>query len=94
MAGASACHAADRVTAALDRAGFHSTARRDLTFAIDLPPLDDYIAGHLSSIPWGQTLVDTAGDEALTRAAETIRTQLPAATTTFPFTATLVTAVR
>ncbi|MDQ0960817.1 SAM-dependent methyltransferase [Streptomyces sp. B4I13] len=89
-----AFHAADRVTAALDRAGFRSTARRDLTFAIDLPPLDDYIAGHLSSIPWGQTLVDTAGDEALTRAAETIRAQLPASTTTFPFTATLVTAVR
>ncbi|MEH0545263.1 methyltransferase domain-containing protein [Streptomyces sp. B21-105] len=89
-----AFQAPGRVTAALDRAGFRSTARRDLTFAIGLPPLEDYIAGHLSSIPWGQTLVDTAGDEALTRAAEAIRARLPASTTTFPFTATLVTAIR
>ncbi|MFJ1809158.1 MULTISPECIES: class I SAM-dependent methyltransferase [unclassified Streptomyces] len=86
--------AADRLTAALDRAGFHSTTRRDLTFAIDLPPLEDYVAGHLSAIPWGQALVDAGGDDALARAADTIRAQLPDATTTFPFTATLVTAIR
>ncbi|MCQ9185278.1 methyltransferase domain-containing protein [Streptomyces sp. IBSBF 2953] len=86
--------AADRLTAALDRAGFHSTTRRDLTFAVDLPPLEDYVAGHLSAIPWGRSLIDSGGDEALARAAETIRAHLPASTTTFPFTSTLVTATR
>ncbi|MBK3629764.1 class I SAM-dependent methyltransferase [Streptomyces asoensis] len=86
--------AADRLTAALDRAGFHSTTRRDLTYAIDLPPLEDYVAGHLSAIPWGQSLVDSGGEEALARAADTVRAHLPGSTTTFPFTATLVTAIR
>ncbi|MGW2050040.1 class I SAM-dependent methyltransferase [Streptomyces sp. NPDC001858] len=86
--------AADRLTTALERAGFGSTTRRDLTFAITLPPLEDYVTGHLSAIPWGQTLVEAGGEQALTRVAETIRGHLPDDTTTFPFTATLVTAVR
>jgi SAM-dependent methyltransferase len=85
---------ADRLTAALDRAGFRDTTSRRLTFTITLPPLEDYVRGHLSAIPWGRTIADTLGEQALTEAAATIRARLPEDTTTFPFTATLVTAVR
>ncbi|MEU9669421.1 methyltransferase domain-containing protein [Streptomyces bobili] len=89
-----AFHSADRLTAALDRTGFRQPTGRELTFPVTLPPLQDYVRGHLSAIPWGQTITDTAGEEALTRAADTIRAALPTDTTTFPFTATLVTAHR
>ncbi|MER5433989.1 methyltransferase domain-containing protein [Streptomyces sp. NPDC002588] len=90
----SAFDTADRVITDLGRAGFHSPTRHDLTFDITLPPLEDYIPGHLSAIPWGQSIAETEGEDALTRAADTIRARLPTDTTTFPFTATLVTAVR
>ncbi|MFF5186407.1 class I SAM-dependent methyltransferase [Streptomyces sp. NPDC000345] len=86
--------AAGRLTATLARSGFHDVADRELTFAITLPPLEDYIPGHLSAIPWGQTITESAGEHVLTQAADTIRTALPAGTTTFPFSATLVTAAR
>ncbi|GAB7109414.1 class I SAM-dependent methyltransferase [Streptomyces phaeofaciens JCM 4814] len=90
----SAFHAADRITTALTGAGYRAVNRRELTFAITLPPLEDYIPGHLSAIPWGQEITETAGEQALTEAARAIRAQLPEDTTTFPFTATLVTATR
>ncbi|WP_340377880.1 methyltransferase domain-containing protein [Streptomyces sp. SS7] len=90
----SAFAAADRLTTSLTGAGFHGLNLRELTFAITLPPLEDYVPGHLAAIPWGQALIETAGEEALARAADTVRAHLPTDTTTFPFSATLVTAVR
>ncbi|MFE9677855.1 class I SAM-dependent methyltransferase [Streptomyces sp. NPDC006259] len=89
-----AFHAADRLATAMDGAGLRRPTRHDLTFTITLPPLQDYVPGHLSAIPWGRTLTETGGEEALTRAADTVRAALPADTTAFPFTATLVTAHR
>ncbi|MCF4139114.1 methyltransferase domain-containing protein [Streptomyces sp. Tue 6430] len=89
-----AFRAADRLTAALDAAGLRRTTRRDLTFTIALPPLREHVPGHLSAIPWGRTITEAGGEEALTRAADAVRAALPADTTAFPFTATLVTADR
>ncbi|MGV9558930.1 methyltransferase domain-containing protein [Streptomyces sp. NPDC003522] len=89
-----AFRATDRLTAALDAAGFRRTTRRDLTFTITLPPLRDHVPGHLSAIPWGQAITEAGGEEALVRAADTLRAALPAGATAFPFTATLVTARR
>ncbi|GKQ36991.1 class I SAM-dependent methyltransferase [Streptomyces sp. A012304] len=85
---------ADRLTTALARAGFHGPTGRELTVPITLPPLEDYVPGHLSATCWGRTLTETAGEEALVRAADALRAALPGDTSTFPFTATLVTALR
>ncbi|MFJ6727791.1 class I SAM-dependent methyltransferase [Streptomyces sp. NPDC091281] len=90
----SAFHAADRLTAALTRAGYHRVTRRELTYTVALPPLEEYVPGHLSAIPWGRVLTESGGPEALARAADALRAALPAGTTAFPFSATLVTAVR
>ncbi|MFH8285280.1 class I SAM-dependent methyltransferase [Streptomyces antibioticus] len=89
-----AFQAADRLTAAAARAGFHDIVRSRLTFTVTLPPLEEYVPGHLSATPWGQTIADSGDDEALLRTARSIVDRLPEATTAFPFTATLVTAVR
>ncbi|MEU1181816.1 methyltransferase domain-containing protein [Streptomyces sp. NPDC005820] len=85
---------ADRLTTAVDRAGFHDTTRRTLTFTIGLPPLEQYVPGHLSATGWGQTVAETGDDPIFTRTARTVIDRLPPDTTAFPFTVTLVTAVR
>ncbi|GAB2996655.1 methyltransferase domain-containing protein [Streptomyces pseudoechinosporeus] len=90
---------ADRLTTALRRAGFQDVTDREVTFGITLPPLADFAAGHLSALPWGQTIIETGGQEALTNAGRTVHDLLkdhtaPDGTATFSFTSTLVTAVR
>lgn len=89
----------ERLTTALREAGFHETADHQVTFGIALPPLGDFAIGHLSALPWGQAIVDSGGEDALVQAGRTVREHLadhtaPDGTATFPFTATLVTAVR
>jgi ubiquinone/menaquinone biosynthesis C-methylase UbiE len=90
---------AERLTTALRRAGFQEVTDREVTFGIALPPLADYAANHLSAVPWGQTIIETGGQEALTSAGRLVHDLLKAHTTpdgtaTLSFTSTLVTAVR
>ncbi|NGO15058.1 methyltransferase domain-containing protein [Streptomyces sp. HC44] len=90
---------AERLTTALRRAGFQQVTDREVTFGIDLPPLPDFAAGHLSALPWGQAIADTGGQEALTSAGRTVHDLLrdhtaPDGTATVSFTSTLVTGVR
>ncbi|MFC4505732.1 MULTISPECIES: class I SAM-dependent methyltransferase [Streptomyces] len=90
----SAFEGVDRLTAAVDRAGFHDTTRQALTFTITLPPLEEYVPGHFSATPWGQNIAENGDDQILVRTARTVIDRLPDNTTAFPFTATLVTATR
>lgn len=89
---------ADQLTDALHTAGYQATARREITFDITLPPLDDYAHAHLNAL-WGGLITEAGGEEGLTRAAHLVRDQLadhtaPDGTATLPFTAILVTATR
>ncbi|MFD8737937.1 class I SAM-dependent methyltransferase [Streptomyces sp. NPDC059618] len=89
----------ERLSTALEDAGFHDVAVRRVTFGIALPPLDAYAPGQLSSTSWGQAIVDTAGEDTLLRAGRAVRTRLaghtaPDGTATLPFTANLLTGVR
>ncbi|WP_416986372.1 class I SAM-dependent methyltransferase [Streptomyces sp. T028] len=81
---------ADRLTDALRQAGYRTTAHRDLTYDIELSPLEEYVPAHLSSL----SVTSALPEQTLTEAAGTIHAHLPPGTATFPFTATLVTAVR
>ncbi|WP_028805822.1 class I SAM-dependent methyltransferase [Streptomyces sp. 142MFCol3.1] len=90
---------AERLTAALSTAGFHDGTAREVSFGVALPPLDTYAPGQLSSTSWGQTIIDTRGEEALARAGRAVHAHLadrtaPDGSATVPFTANLVTAVR
>ncbi|MGP4052940.1 class I SAM-dependent methyltransferase [Streptomyces sp. 2A115] len=89
---------AELITAALIEAGFHDIVSRDVTFDITLPPLADFVPGHLSAVSWGQAIEDTGGPDRLAQAAAANATALadrtnPDGTATIPFTSTLVTAV-
>ncbi|MGV9989316.1 class I SAM-dependent methyltransferase [Streptomyces sp. NPDC003374] len=97
-AAALAC-TADRLTTGLETAGFHDATAHQVTFGITLPPLDTYARDQLSATPWGQELLDTRGEEALTEAGRAMAARLADrtaadGTATLPFTATLATAVR
>ena len=90
---------AERLTASLRQAGFQQVTPREVTFGIALPPLADYAANHLSALPWGQTITETGGQEALTSAGRTVHALLkdhtaPDGTATLSFTSTLITAIR
>ncbi|MEU9285926.1 methyltransferase domain-containing protein [Streptomyces sp. NPDC048275] len=90
---------AARLTTALRAAGFHDVTAHEVTFGITLPPLADYARNQLSSLSWGQEIVDNAGQDALVQAGHAIHTHLadrtaPDGSATLPFTANLVTAVR
>ncbi|MGW2492722.1 class I SAM-dependent methyltransferase [Streptomyces sp. NPDC001606] len=90
---------AEQLTTALGTAGYRSTEQRQITLDITLPPLDDYVAGHLSATSWSTRITEPGGEEALTRAARLIRDELAPytaddGTATLPFTVVLVTAVR
>ncbi|MYW63745.1 methyltransferase domain-containing protein [Streptomyces sp. SID8379] len=86
---------AEVMTPALRKAGFHDVTTRVLTLDVTLPPLIDYVPGHLSALPWS-TLT---GTDALRTAGETFAARFaahaaPDGSTTLPFTATLTTATR
>ncbi|MET8248360.1 methyltransferase domain-containing protein [Streptomyces sp. NPDC005202] len=90
---------ADRLTSALRAAGFHDATAHEVTFGIALPPLAEFIRGHLSVLPWGQEILDAHGEDVLTAAGRALAARLadrttPDGTATLPFTATLATAVR
>jgi len=92
------CPAA-RLATALPEAGFREVTTRDVTFDVVLPPLAEFVRGHLSAVPWGQAIEEAGGPGRLTRAAEDITEALtghtnPDGTATVPFTSTLVTATR
>ncbi|MDG9719960.1 methyltransferase domain-containing protein [Streptomyces sp. DH24] len=89
----------ERITAALEAAGFQDVATREVTFGVALPPLAGFAAGQLASVPWGQQLADEHGDETLAAAGRAIADRLaeytaPDGSATVPFTATLTTAKR
>ncbi|MFD4528181.1 class I SAM-dependent methyltransferase [Streptomyces sp. NPDC058470] len=89
----------DRLTTTLREAGFHDVTVHEVTFGIALPPLADYAAGQLSSVPWGQSIVDHGGHEALVQAGRAVHTHLkdrtaPDGSATLPFAANLVTGIR
>ncbi|MFI6341033.1 class I SAM-dependent methyltransferase [Streptomyces sp. NPDC050535] len=89
----------DRLTTLLGEAGFHEVTVHQVTFGIALPPLADYGAAQLSSVPWGQAIIDNGGHEALAQAGRAIHAHLkdhtaPDGSATLPFTANLVTGVR
>jgi ubiquinone/menaquinone biosynthesis C-methylase UbiE len=89
----------ERLTAALEAAGFQDVATREVTFGVTLPPLAEYATGQLSSVPWGQTLADRLGDGFFALAGREIADRLaehtaPDGSATLPFTANLATAKR
>ncbi|MFI1213542.1 class I SAM-dependent methyltransferase [Streptomyces sp. NPDC020802] len=90
---------AERLTAALTEAGFREVVSHEATFGITLPPLTDFVRGHLTAVPWGQAIEDAGGPDRLAQAADAVVTALaahtnPDGTATVPFTSALVTAVR
>lgn len=89
----------DRLGTTLREAGFHDVTVHQVTFGIALPPLAEYAAAQLSSVPWGQAIVDHGGQEALVQAGRAIHTHLkdctaPDGSATLPFAANLVTGIR
>ncbi|MFJ8109931.1 class I SAM-dependent methyltransferase [Streptomyces sp. NPDC096132] len=81
---------AERLTDSLRRAGYGTTTHRDITFDIELFPLEELVPAHLSALSPSRAMTE----QTLIEAAHTIRAHLPEGTSTFPFTATLVTAIR
>ncbi|MCX5558829.1 class I SAM-dependent methyltransferase [Streptomyces sp. NBC_00038] len=89
----------DRLTTTLREAGFHDVTVHEVTFGVSVPPLADYAAAQLSSVPWGQAIVDHGGHEALVQAGRAVHTHLkdrtaPDGSATLPFAANLVTGIR
>ncbi|GAA2268760.1 ubiquinone/menaquinone biosynthesis methyltransferase [Streptomyces ruber] len=89
---------ADRLATAFAAAGLRDVTVHLVRRDVLTPPLDDWVRGHLSALPWTGSLTE-AGPAALTRASRALCDRLadrrhPDGTATLPFTSLLATAVR
>ncbi|MFY4720325.1 class I SAM-dependent methyltransferase [Streptomyces sp. LaBMicrA B280] len=89
---------ADQLTTALRAVGYGALTHREITSDIALPPLEEYVHGHLAAL-WGGLLRAAGGEEAVRGAARLVRDELaprtaPDGTAVLPFTVRLVTGIR
>ena len=71
----SAVSAGDRVEQAFGTAGLRDVARRQVVAHVQLPPLETFIRGHLSAVPWGVVIAESRPD-GLTAAVESMVAEL------------------
>lgn len=100
FAAAFAC-SADRLTGAFSAAGLGQVTVEELRPEITLPPLEQFVAGHFSALPWGSAIGTDpeARARALQMMADALREALkdrtaPDGSVTLPFTSVLVRGVR
>ncbi len=71
----SAVSAGQRVEQAFGAAGLRDVARRQVVARVQLPPLEGFIRGHLSAVPWGVAIAESRPD-GLTAAVESMVAEL------------------